>query len=178
MAGVQGGRQGRGARGLDANDADLGVVELGEGRDAAGQAAAAHGHEDGIDKGQLLDDLHGDGALAGGHTGVVEGRDVGQAALFGQLDGAGLGVVKDVAVQDDLGAVALGAVDLDERRGGGHDHDRAGARVGGRVGDALGVVAGAGGDDAAVKLFLGKLRDLVVGAAQLVGAGALHVLGL
>ena len=32
--------------------------------------------------------------------------------------------------------------------------------------------------DAAVKLLLGELRDLVVRAAQLVGAGALHVLGL
>ena len=35
------------------------------------------------------------------------------------------------------------------------------------VGDALRVVAGAGGDDAAGALLVGQVRDLVVGAAQL-----------
>ena len=178
VAGLERRREACRAGGLHANDADLGVVEFGESRDAAGQAAAAHRHEDGVDQRQLLDDLHGDGALAGCHRGVVERWDVGEALLLGQLHGALLGVVKDVAVEDDLGAVALGALDLDERCGGGHDHDGACARVGGGVRHALRVVAGTCGDYAAVKLLLGELRDLVVRAAQLVGAGALHVLGL
>ena len=178
VAGLECRREARRPRGLDADDADLGVVELGEGRDAAGQATAAHGHEDGVDERQLLDDLHGDGALPGGHRGVVKRRDVGEALLLGQLHGALLGVVEDVAVENDLGAVALGPLDLDERRGGGHHDDGARTGVRGGVCHALGVVAGTRGDHAAVELLLGELRDLVVRAAQLVRAGALHVLGL
>ena len=123
VAGLECRRKACGAGGLNANDADLGVVELGEGGDAAGQAAASHGHEDGVDERQLLDDLHGDGALAGCNRGVVERRNVGKALLLGQLHGALLCVVEDVAVEDDLGTVTLGALNLDERRGGGHHDD-------------------------------------------------------
>ena len=157
MAGVQRGAQAGRAGGLHADDADLGVVQLGEGGDAAGQAAAAHRDENGVHQRQLLDNLHGDGALAGCHGEVVEGRDVGQALLLGKLHGAVLGVVEDVSVEDDLGAVALGALHLDEGRGGGHDHHGAGAGVGGGVGHALGVVAGRCRDDAAVELLLAEL---------------------
>ena len=47
-----------------------------------------------------------------------------------------------------------------------------------RVGHALGVVAGAGGDDAAAALGLVEVRDPVVGAAQLEAEDRLHVLAL
>ena len=89
-----------------------------------------------------------------------------------------LRLVEHVAKEHDLGAVALGALDFDERCGGGHHDHGACTRVRGGVGHALRVVAGTCGDDAAVQLLLAELGDLVVGAAQLVGTRALHVLGL
>ena len=166
------------ALGLHADHADLGVVQLGKGRDAAGQAATAHGNQDGVDQRQLLDDLHGDGALTGSDGLVVERRNIGEAFALGKFDGVRLRLVEYVAKKHDLGAVALGALDLDERRGGGHYDHGACTRVRGGVCHALCVVAGACGDDAAVQLLLAELGDLVVGAAQLVGTRALHVLGL
>ncbi len=178
MAGLERAGEARRALGFYADHADLGVVELGERGDAAGKAAAAHGNQDGVDERQLLDDLHGDGALAGGDGLVVKGRDIGETLLLGELDGVRLSLVEHVAVQHDLGAVALGALDLDERGGGGHDHDGAGAGVCGGIGHALRVVACARSDHAAVELLLRELGNLVVGAAQLVGTRALHVLGL
>ena len=110
-------------------------------------------------------------------TGSLKG-DKGVALGLGQVHGVFAGLVIDVAVKNDLGTVVLGALDLDERRGGGHDHYGFRARARGGEGDALGVVAGAGGDDAARELFGRKGGNLVVRAADLVGSGALHVLGL
>ena len=51
-------------------------------------------------------------------------------------------------------------------------------RGAGREGDALRVVAGARGDDAARALGFGHVRDPVVGAAQLVAEDRLQVLAL
>ena len=176
-AGLERRGEARRALRLHADHADLGVVELGEGGDAAGEAAAAHGDEDRVDERELLDDLHGDGALARGDDRVVEGVDEGVAVLGRKLQGVLARLVVDVPVQDHLGAVALGALHLDERGGGGHDHDGLGAGARGGEGDALRVVAGACRDDAAAELLGREGRDLVVGAAHLVGARALHVLG-
>ena len=88
-----------------------------------------------------------------------------------------LRLIEHVAEEHDLGAVVLGALDLDERCGGGHHDDGARAGVRGGVGDALRVVARARGDDSAIEFLLAELGDLVVGSAQLVRARALHVLG-
>ena len=41
----------------------------------------------------LADDFHADGALSGDNVGVVEGRDVSQAAFGHQSDGVVVGIV-------------------------------------------------------------------------------------
>ena len=65
-------------------------------------------------------------------------------------------------------------------RGGGGGHDHRGFHAGelGRVGHALGVVAGGGGDEALLLLLLRQFADLIIGAADLVGAGDLQVFRL
>ena len=71
-----------GILGLDADDADLRVQRLHIGRDAADEAAAADRHEDRVGaRGELLQDLEGDRALAGDDVGVVERMDEREPAL-------------------------------------------------------------------------------------------------
>ena len=68
-------------------------------------------------------------------------------------------------MEDDFGAEAAGGGDFDQRRGQGHDDLGADAARGGVEGDALGVIAGAGGDDSALALGLGEGEELVECAA-------------
>ncbi len=90
----------------------------------------------------------------------------------------GVGFVVVGAVEDDLCAEAPGGGDFDERRRQRHDDDGVDAALGGVVGDALGVVSGGGGDDAARGLLGGEQGDAVERAALLEGAGHLQVFEL
>src|SRR5690606_37600284 len=56
---------GGGAFGLDADDAEVGAQPLRGGGDAGDEPSAAHGGDDRVGLGQLVEDLQGDGALAG-----------------------------------------------------------------------------------------------------------------
>ena len=67
MARLQAGLHGGRAGGLHADDLHIGVEQLGQGGHTGGQTAAADGHQDDVHVGQVLEDLIGDGALAGGH---------------------------------------------------------------------------------------------------------------
>ena len=174
QAGLHAGRPLR----LHADDFYVGVEQLGQGGHTRRQPAAADGHQDDVHVGQVLEDLIGDGALAGGHLQVVEGVDIGQPLLLRQLGGQLGGLVKDLTVEDDLGPVVLGIVHLHQGGGGGHDDGGGHAGGLGSVGHALGVVAGGGGDQAPLPLFLGQGADLIVSAPDLVGAGDLHIFGL
>jgi hypothetical protein len=102
--------------------------------------------------------------------------DVGAVLLAFDLVGLLRGGVVVDAVEDDLGAVLAGGVDLRDGRVLRHDDGRIDARPCRRERDALCVVAGAGGDDAAVAFGVGQLGDLVRRAANLERAGALEVL--
>ena len=104
--------------------------------------------------------------------------DEGAAFFDAAAQGLVAGLVVAGAVQDDFCAIAAGGGDLDQRRGQGHDDLGADAERGGVEGDALGVVAGAGRDDAALALRLGEGEQLVECAALLEGAGALKVFQL
>lgn len=64
------------------------------------------------------------------------------AVLLGKLERVFVGLVVDVAGQHHVGAQGLGALDLDERGGGGHDDGGLDAVMLRGVGDALRVVAG------------------------------------
>ena len=178
MAGLQAGLHGGGALRLHADDRDVGVEQLGQGGHASGQAAAADGDQDHIHVGEVLKDLVCDGALAGGYPKIVEGVDIGQPLLLSQLGGLLGGLVEHLAVENDPCAVVLGVVDLHQGGGGGH-HDGGGdpRRLGG-IGQPLGVVAGGGGDEAPGFLLLAEGADLIVGPADLIGAGDLHIFRL
>ncbi len=146
---------------LDADDADLGVGLLEGAGDAADEAAAADGDDDGFDVGDLLEQFEADGALAADDLGVVEGMDEGAALFDAAAHGFFAGLVVAGAVEDDFGAIAARGGDLDLRRGQRHDDLGANAARGGVEGDALGMIAGAGGDDAALALGLAEREQLV-----------------
>ena len=102
----------------------------------------------------------------------------GEALLLGKFASARICLVIDVAHKLDVGAVRLGALDLDERRCGGHHDGRGNAVLLRGRRHALGMVAGRGGDEAVRTLLVTHGRNLVVGTAHLVGTRALHVLRL
>ena len=121
--------------------------------DAGDQAAAADGDEDRVDRPAVLaQDLHADGALAGDHVRIVVGMHEGELFAPGDLQRMRVGLVVGVAVQHHAGAARRDRGDLDLRRGDRHDDGRAAAELLRRQRHALGVVAGRGGDHAALEL--------------------------
>jgi hypothetical protein len=102
----------------------------------------------------------------------------GHARLFGEDVAVELRIGVAVAREHDLRAHRLDGVHLDLRRCLRHHDDGAQLQTLSGVGDALGVVASAGGDDAAGALAVGEVRDLVVGTAQLETENRLQVLAL
>ena len=87
---------------LDADDGDIGHELLDQDGDPRSQTAAAHGHEDAVELGVLLNHLQPDGALTGDHPRVVERGDEGQPLGGGQALGLGLGGVEVLSDQADL----------------------------------------------------------------------------
>ena len=156
----------------------LGLALLDGAGDAADEAAAADGDDDGFEVRNLVEEFEADGSLPGDHFVVVEGMQEGEAVGVALADGFGAGFVVVGAVEDDFRAVAGGGGDLDQRRHQRHDDARADAVLAGVEGDGLGVIAGAGGDDAAAALVVGEGEDLVERAALFEGAGALQVVEL
>ena len=168
---------GRGAGGLDPDDADVGSV--GErGRDAGQQPAAAGRHDHGADVGDLVEDLQPDRPLAGDDVRVIEGVDQNGAGLLGQRGRRQERLLDAGPDQPHRRAVALGGRDLRQRRPDRHHHRGRGAQQRGRQGDALRVVARAGGHHARPAPALAETGDPHVGAAELERAAALEVLAL
>ena len=113
-------------------------------------SSAAHRDEDGVDRVRVLaQDLDGDGALSRDHLGVVEGMHEHAAAALHEALRLLPGVVEGVAVQHDLGPQVAHRLDLDARRGNGHDDRGAQTPTRRRQRHALGVVAGRHRDHAA-----------------------------
>ncbi len=88
----------------------------------------------------------------------------------------GVRLVEGLALQHDLGTVVAGRLQLRQRDAERHEDGRLDAELARRVGDALRVITGRGGDHAARPVCLVELREAVERAAQLVRAGALQVL--
>src|SRR5690606_35097888 len=118
--------QGDAATGLDAayhgigifrlhtDDLDLGTQLLHISGHARNQAAAADGHEDGIDgAGMLAQYLHAYGALPGNDIGIVKRMDKGKLFFLFQDFGVLVRVGEAVAHQHDLAPPSANGIDLD-----------------------------------------------------------------
>ena len=158
---------------LNADDLDVGAHGFDRHRHTADQSAAADGDDDLLHIGHLIQNLQPDGSLTGDDVGIVEGMGEGIALFPGKALRFPGGVVIDSRHQDDLGAVAPCRLHLQDGCALRHADDGLDPQTGGRQGDALGVVAGAAGDDAAAGLFRGQVADLVVSAPDFKGAGLL-----
>ncbi|MCY1361949.1 hypothetical protein D9M69_486450 [compost metagenome] len=126
----------------------------------------------------LAEDFHGHGALAGDHFRIVVGVDVDVALLLHQLQRIRQRLGEGVAVQHRLAAAGAHALHLQFRGGARHHDGRLDAQLAGGQRHALRMVAGGGGDHAALQLLAGQLRQLVVGAANLEGEHRLQILAL
>src|SRR5699024_903355 len=113
--------------------------------------------------------------LPGGNAQIIEGMHVGEALILGELGGLLCRLIKDLSVQDHLGAVVLGVVDLNQGGGGGHDNGGGNSGRLGRVGQPLGVVARVGGNQSAALLLFRQGADFIVGSPNFVGPSDLHV---
>ena len=167
-----------GTLGLHTVDLDLGAQAL-DGKGHAGdQAAAAHGHDDGIQIGQLVKDLQTNGALTCDDLFVIVGVDEGHAGLGLQLHGLVVGIIIGAGHQTDLRAQALGIFHLHNGGTVRHTDDAPDAPAGGGQSHALCVVASRAGDHALFALLPGELADLIIGSPHLEAAGHLQVLSL
>jgi len=171
----QGGREARRAFGLDTDDHDLGALSLDRRANARDQSAAADRDDDRLDIRCLLEDFEPHRPLTCDHRLIVERMDEREAvarrdfarmrARFGEVG----------AMQDHSGAQMAAVGDLDQRREQRHHDGRRNAEQTGVVRDALRVVAGGGGDDAALALPARQLRERVTRAALLEAACTLQI---
>ena len=93
VMGFDGGLHGGQARGLHADDADVWVRLLDGAGDAADEAAAADGDDDGFERGNLLHHLERDGSLTGHDGCVVEGVEEDHAFALAEARGFFVGLV-------------------------------------------------------------------------------------
>ena len=143
------------------------------------QPAAAHRHEDRVDRPLVLaQNFHRHGALAGDHVGIVVGVDVDQPFLLDQLQRIGQRLGERIAMQHRLAAAGAHALHFQLWRGPRHDDGGLDPQLLGRQRNALGVVASRCSDHAARQLLRRQLRQFVIGAAHLEGEHRLQVLAL
>ena len=128
---------------MHANHLHLGAHRFDVAGHTRDQAAAANRHKHRVQRpGVLAQQLHGDGALAGDHIGVVKRVHKGHAVLLLQGQGVGVGVGVALAVQNHLATQGFHRLHFEGGRGHRHHHHRARAQLGRAQGHALGVVAG------------------------------------
>ena len=164
---------------LDANHLHLGPDGLDVPGDPADEPAPAHGHEHRGDP--ILgvpQNFVADRALSRDHERVVEGMNKGHPVLCDQRVAVRLRVAIAVADEHHLGAHVAHRLHLDLRRRLRHDDDSTQPEFARGVGDALRVIAGARGDDAARALLGREVCDAVVRAAQLETEDRLLILAL
>jgi hypothetical protein len=93
--------------GLDADHLDVRAQRLGGDAMPAISPPPPIGTDQRVDLRRVLQQLERDRALAGDDLRVVERVDEGEAALRLQLSALGIGLVEHLAVEHDVGAVAL-----------------------------------------------------------------------
>ena len=122
----------------------------------------------------IFGDFAADGALPGDHQRVVIRRDQYGAPHLGDLAGDRLAVLALAVIEHHFGAERRRALALGPRRvARHHDHGRH-VEERCRRRDALGVIAGRVGDDAALPHGRRDCREPVVGTTELERTGALE----
>src|SRR5438876_788952 len=164
--------------GLDADHRDSREETLRHGGAARHEPAAAHRGHEGVERGDVLKELERRRPLARHDRVVVVRRYEHAPRLRRDALGERRAVVFHPVVEDDLGAVVAGRLDLERRRVGRHADDRARADHPRGQRDALSVVARRVRDDAARTLRGGERQQLVQRAADLEGSRALEILAL
>ena len=167
-----------GACRLHANNLNLRVQKLGQCGNAGTETASADGNQDIVHRGKLLDDFHGNGALSRSHVQVVERMYKGISELLRQLIGVIAGLIEHIPLQHHVGAVALGAVYLHERRGRRHNNRCLAASQFCRVCNALCMVSSRCGDQTALFLLIAQGADLIKCTSYLVSTCILHIFRL
>ncbi|MNO75294.1 hypothetical protein D3C76_663300 [compost metagenome] len=153
---------------LDTDYLDFRAQVLHVGSNASDQAATAHRHEDRIQLARVLaQDFHGDGALPGDGVRIVVRVNVDEALFIDQFQRVGQCLRERVAMQHHLATARAHAFDLDLRSSLGHHDGGLDAHFARGQGQALGVVAGRGGDHATGQFFRAQLGQFVIGAADL-----------
>ncbi|MPM92672.1 hypothetical protein SDC9_139807 [bioreactor metagenome] len=164
---------------LHADDAGLRAESLDIGGDAGNQTSASDTAEHSVDGLRMrAQDVEADGALARNHVGIVKGMDEGQFLCFFQFDGMRIGVRVGLSREYHFSTAGPDRIDLDLRGGARHDDDCAYAKLLGRQGDALRVIAGRCADHATLECLGRQLDHLVIGPPQLEAEYRLHVLAL
>ena len=127
---------------LHADHPDLGAHGLDVVGHASNQPAAANGDKHGIERALVLaQQLHGDGALAGNHLGVVKRVNKGQPLRLLQRERMLVGVRITVAPQHHLAPQGLDRLDLHGGCGDGHDDHRAAPQFVSAQGHPLRMIA-------------------------------------
>ena len=131
------------------------------------QTSPTNGHEDGVERTRdLAQNLHGNGALAGNHVGVVKGMHKGHPLLLFQRQGVLVSIAVALTVQDDLGAQGLYGIDLDARGGDRHHDGGFAVELLRRQRHPLGMVASRRTNDAFFELGGAQEGHFVVGASE------------
>ncbi len=151
-------------------------------RDACDAAAATDGDDHEVRLGvELVENLRGDGALAGHRPRIVVGRHQRRTGARDVVERCRRGLVVGLADGDQLDEVAsviADAVALLLRRLRGHVHPAVDTHRPARHREALRVVARRRAHHACGDLVVGQLHQQVVRAAQLVRPDRLQVLAL
>ena len=153
---------------MHADDFDFRAHRLDVIGHARNQTAPADGHEHRVQRALVLaQHLHGDGALACNHLGVVKRVHKGHAVFLLERECVLVGVGVAVALQHHLCPQGFDGLDLHGRGGDRHHDHRFGPQTTRAQRHALGVVASRGANDAFFELLWRQVRHLVVRAAQL-----------
>ena len=170
------------AGGFNADEVGIGTELVENATDPGAESASADGHHEQVDGlGGGIENFQSYGTLSGNRFKVVEGVHVGESALLRNPHRLGVGIVVRITDQYHLYVLTAKHAHLSDLLGGRYDgHVDGAVDLHGVAGEGkpLGMVAGAGTDNAAVALFLGQGSHLVVAAADFVATDFLQVFPL
>ena len=146
---------------LHAIDLDMRCLILDGRGNPRKQSAAASRNNNVFNVRALFKDFKPYRTLTGNDHGIIIGMNKISASFLLDFHGLSQGFIKSFAVKDNIGAIALGCLDLGQ--GGSFRHDDRGTNGvhGPAESNALGMVAGRGRNDPTLLLFRAQGHDAV-----------------